>query len=204
MKTSICPLCGKEFTHARKQTYCKNPHVKKCAECGKEFVVPYHRLYDYDKIVNCGSAECAGKRRSASMKAAVKMLPEGWNTTKTIHNKICKWCGEPFETNVAAKVYCDRVHFRECIICGKKFEVPNERLSDTSLTKTCSAECDRKFREQNTLAKYGVSHYSQTQEWKDKIADKKDEIDAKRRATSLERFGVEHASTLRKKVKDAE
>lgn len=199
IKQSKCPICGKEYTHVRKQTYCRNPHYKICAVCGKEFLVPYDRLYDYKNIVNCGSKECAGKRRSDSMKATAAMMPKGWNSAKTIYHRNCKWCGEPFETNVVTKIYCDKVHYHKCAICGKDYPVPNELLGSASARKTCSPECDRKLREQSTFEKYGVTAYAQTQEWKDRIAAQQDEIDAKRRATSLERYGVEHTSTLRKK-----
>lgn len=51
--------------------------------------------------------------------------------------KICDFCGEEFETNHPKARFCKRDHFGECVICGKKFPVPQPKQP----SKFCSDEC---------------------------------------------------------------
>lgn len=59
--------------------------------------------------------------------------------------QICKLCGEPFETNTLSKHYCDKVHYKKCIICGKEFEFK----VNNPYTKCCSRKCGNILRKQN-------------------------------------------------------
>src|SRR5699024_7788543 len=67
-------------------------------------------------------------------------------------------------------------------------------LGSATLSNYCSTECRQKAKEQTCLDKYGVSNYACTQEFKDKLAAKKYQIDEKRRNTMLERYGFESIS----------
>ena len=53
--------------------------------------------------------------------------------------KICDFCGEEFETNRSKARFCKRDHFGECVICGKRFPVPQPKQP----SKFCSDECRR-------------------------------------------------------------
>lgn len=52
--------------------------------------------------------------------------------------KICEICGEPFETTQPKKKCCDKQHYKECVICHKKFPV-NKRNWKTK--QCCSRSC---------------------------------------------------------------
>lgn len=52
--------------------------------------------------------------------------------------KICEICGEPFETTQQKKKCCDKQHYKECVICHKKFPV-NKRNWKTK--QCCSRPC---------------------------------------------------------------
>ena len=56
--------------------------------------------------------------------------------------KICKHCGEPFETNNPQKIYCNRPHYRPRPICGKPVKMIDNDFSRTP--KCCSTECAMK------------------------------------------------------------
>ena len=98
-----------------------------------------------------------------------------------IFHKICAFCNQPFTTTSATKKFCDRQHFKTCVICGKSFEIPNNRLSEKDASSTCSQECRSTLRKQTNLSKYGGVA----------PACNKD-VQMKMQSTSLERFGVVH------------
>ena len=56
-------------------------------------------------------------------------------------HRICKECGQPFDTPYSRKLFCDAPHYRVCEGCGEKFLVPPNKLS--SVTRTCSEACRR-------------------------------------------------------------
>lgn len=97
--------------------------------------------------------------------------------------KICAWCGKEFQTTSGTKKYCDDIHYDNCVICGKQYEVPKSMMSDPTRARTCSKECRRKLREATNLGKYGGVAPACS-------AD----IQAKMQQTTLERFGVAHAA----------
>lgn len=75
----------------------------------------------------------------------------------------CVWCKEEFTSNNPRAMYCDRDHYSDCEKCGVSFVVASVHRP----SKTCSSSC--------------ASALTHTEE-----------ADAKRKATSLERFGTEH------------
>lgn len=53
--------------------------------------------------------------------------------------KTCKWCGEQFETASPNAKYCNRKHYKKCIVCNRMFEVSMDQIQNR--TETCSNEC---------------------------------------------------------------
>ena len=120
--------------------------------------------------------------------------------------QVCKYCGKEFEGSGHRK-YCDGPHYSTCKLCGKQFEITN--LQD--IPKTCSKECRGKYQRQQIeaalLAKYGVTHFSQSPELLAKANTTrnlhKDESTAKRNATMIERYGAAYpmqSKELRAKI----
>lgn len=114
--------------------------------------------------------------------------------------KICEWCNKEFEAigrNAARMRFCSDVHYQTCAVCGKVFVIK----SMYDVPKCCSAECTKKLRKMTTdatmLKKYGVTHYTQVPEFREKArktrAEHQEETSAKTRATMLEHYGVEYA-----------
>lgn len=133
-----CIYCGKEFvTSSPVQRICDNPHYKTCKVCGEQFEVPRDRLYE--EINTCGKSECLEIYRSMKIKEAQKMLPPGWNKSKTVYTRICKFCGNEFETTNPSKYYCDETHIQKCEICGTYFEVSIDQIQRN--TVVCSEKC---------------------------------------------------------------
>ena len=42
--------------------------------------------------------------------------------------RVCKECGQTFETKSSRAMWCDAEHHRFCPICGKDFIVPRDKL----------------------------------------------------------------------------
>lgn len=116
-------------------------------------------------------------------------------------HKICAHCGEPFDTKVPNKIYCDRQHYSNCSICGIKYPIKNCR----EYAKTCSRKCGAELRKRTcnelyggnapacsasvrqktirtNLAKYGTIAPMQNVDIKDKAVQ-----------TNMTRYGVEWA-----------
>ena len=67
-----------------------------------------------------------------------------------MEKKICKLCGKEFVPDRKHLSICSDKHFRNCIVCGKEFEVirkPGQNIAD--MPKTCSKECANKLRFKN-------------------------------------------------------
>lgn len=60
------------------------------------------------------------------------------------YTKICKHCGQSFETNSPQKIYCDRPHFRPCPVCSKPVQMIDNDFSRPA--RCCSSECAHKLR----------------------------------------------------------
>lgn len=65
--------------------------------------------------------------------------------------KVCEECGKEFETNLSRARWCNDVHTRTCIICGREFEMTRTALVGD--TKCCSRECAQKYARQAQVDK---------------------------------------------------
>lgn len=97
--------------------------------------------------------------------------------------KICQFCGKKFETNSGTKKFCDRVHTKICVVCGKEFIIPNTRLGEKDLRSTCSRKCASELRKQTCTKKYGGPAPASSKEVRRKMEQ-----------TTKERYGVLHAA----------
>lgn len=212
MKTSICPICGKEFEHSRKQTYCKNPHIKVCEICGDEYEVPYSELYRYDEYHTCRKKECVNARRNSAIKEALATKPQGYNkhngslkkphpAAKLGDQCTCSLCGSPFIKLNSMQKYCRQDKVTKCKVCGKDIQyICGEVIPDT-----CGDdECYKKWREQSFEQKHGVTNPMYLESTLDKIKQtnlekygtewyaQTDECKERIKETSLQKYGVEH------------
>lgn len=96
--------------------------------------------------------------------------------------RICKECGQEFETKNGRQFYCNREHKRPCEICGTLFVVPAGTLGSSTVRTTCSRKCTIELRKRTNMQKYGGPAPMSSPE-----------IQAKAQATSIERYGVAHA-----------
>ena len=120
-----CDICGEMFTPIRStQHYCRKKLVLVCPICGDE----YETSCSADKRVTCNKKECKNKAACIS------------KTGKLIH-KICKQCGEPFETILSAQQYCGQEKEKLCPICGNTIKY----ICGSFVKETCSTECQAKF-----------------------------------------------------------
>lgn len=198
MKEKKCKRCGDLFLAKGKQMYCGKEKIAVCLMCGKEF------SYICGPTVNSTcSSQCAieysKQQRAAALASSVRR---------------CKWCGEEFTPKTAQEVYCHRVHYQICAICGKQFEI-DVRKDNT--VQTCSAECKKKLQSQNhdyakgvetqrasLLAKYGVDNIAKIPGSSDKAKatnlqkygttsySATEEYKQRVKETCLEKYGVEH------------
>ena len=123
MKTKKCKVCGQEFTPASShQLYCKQTKTATCSICGN--------LFEYVCQADTNTTTCESCRK------------------RKLYKKTCKFCGKAFITSSPNKSICDGPHYRTCVICGKQFEVPGNRLYDESLN-CCSKECSNKKRSES-------------------------------------------------------
>lgn len=111
-----CKCCGELFTpKTARNSYCGKLHKAICDTCGHEFE------YECEKDANTHTCKnCAGKR---------------WK-------RICKECGKEFLATCPTTDVCYDVHFKQCEICGKEFEVTREQIINNSIP-CCSDECTR-------------------------------------------------------------
>lgn len=185
MSKYICKICGKEFERKSNAVYCGGPHYRPCPVCGKpvEFKKPGDR-------VNCCSKECANKKKN---QGRMRTLQERHII------KICEYCGEEFVTSgviPSKERFCKRPHYTKCGYCGKSFLIKSMEY----IPKACSKECSDKLKYQTLMNSmkeiYGVTHYTQVPEFKDKAdATRIKHIEQQRehfRKTCLERYGVDH------------
>ena len=190
MYKRICKYCGKEFdSETPSRQICDGPHYRKCDVCGKLTVIPNHRIYE--KSFTC-SKECSNKKKSMRIKAALANKPKGYNDHKTRYEKECVLCGKKFTTLNPQQKYCEGTHYKTCVICGKKFEVNKQQIFNK--VKVCSEECSRKLREQTCLMKYGEVSYVYTDEFKQRIFEKRDQTEKKRKQTNIARYDAENKS----------
>lgn len=193
----ICRECGKEFESKIKTSVCVECHTGVCVVCGAKF----DRVYPYNQKT------CSTKCRMAYVSKNAKPKP-----------KACKWCGKIFEPKTTRQQYCGD-DYGECPVCGKPVKILDYQIGATACSEKCrqariQKTCEDKYgdacvlnsehgitlRKQTCLDKYGVDHYSKTDEykdtihniWADKPCDELAAIDAKRRATNQSNLGVDY------------
>lgn len=62
-----------------------------------------------------------------------------------MQHRICRACGLSFIPRTANQVYCDRVHYLKCPVCGSVYKVTDKRLLREG-PKACSQECINQLR----------------------------------------------------------
>ena len=125
---------------------------------------------------------------------------------------ICDFCGITY--NVEWRKYLKLENNKEKHSCGSK-ECTNQKRKETSLNKwgvdnPMKSKIVKKRLENSLLEKFGVDHYSKTNEFKEKRKEtslnkwgvdhysKTDEYKEKIKNTSLERYGVDNPSKSEK------
>ena len=134
LKTYYCEICGSPFhPNSSRQKYCKKSLKKTCPICNEGFEYP---CCDFVPST-CDKVSCRNKYAHDQLELSYQ---------KSI--RICEWCGQEFHPISNTQKYCTNVHYRNCKICGKKFEVDvSKNIQD--IPWTCSKECMLKLRFQN-------------------------------------------------------
>lgn len=120
-----------------------------------------------------------------------------------MENKICVLCGREFVPtgrNKSRQKYCNDIHYKNCEVCGKQFEITKSHIQSSNIPKCCSKECSNKLKILNSRKtireKYGVEFISQSSEFREEmnasIKAKSSRIKESRKKTMLDRYGVEY------------
>ena len=161
-KLQICKYCGKEFIANGTQVYCNDKHYAKCEVCGKEFEVN-------PKAPNrCCSKQCKALLRKQTISKDIK---------------YCKECGKPFTPKSNTQIFCNDIHYRPCVICGKLVEVKNFYVSTT-----CSKGCRTALRKKTSREKYAVDVPSQSDAVRQKLHQAAIDAIPRKEATCLSRM----------------
>lgn len=108
--------------------------------------------------------------------------------------KVCQECGEEFDASNGNARFCNKDHYRECVVCGEEFYVPKSKLGEKPPKLCCSKKCAVEKRKQTNQIKYGGNAPASSKAVRDKA-----------KATTLDRYGVEYGSQseqAKKKAKD--
>lgn len=181
-KSRICRVCGEEFIPRNpRQLDCNRTIIKHCSICGDAFEDICQINH---KQTTCGKLECMDKQRILSTKTTLSETP-----------RVCAWCKEEFIATHPSQIYCDREHYNDCRICGKRFKLP-KIVQSVDIRQTCSKSCSdklkllegnqnspeaRRKKEITCLTKYGCRYPSQNPE-----------VKAKEKATFQKRTGYDH------------
>ena len=192
-----CVICGKPFEASGSQSTCTNEHFKECVVCGRDFEFKHIS----DKRQTC-SNECRQLLRKRTV-------------VSTKH--ICEYCGKEFYSESSTAKYCNDTHYKECVICGKQFEVNLKGgVKIENLPIVCSISCRTQLvkqrweadpdgrREmieravergkQTCLERYGVPFACQTPENIEKARIQSYENLEFRKQRCIEKYGVPFAA----------
>ena len=112
-------------------------------------------------------------------------------------SRICPECGKEFIPKNGYQKYYEGPHIAICPICNKEYSyIQSPREKPKACSKECTLLLREKTKQNNLLAKYGVTNVSKLKEVRDKISEKNksDEVRLKREATCLERYGATNPS----------
>lgn len=194
----ICEWCEEEFIPKRKDSrYCQRDHFKNCENCGQPYLIK-------------------------SMKRPGKSCSKKCSDSLTTQNRgielVCEECHQPFIGGKKTDRFCQRTHYRNCVICRKNFELYSVHHPSSTCSPRCAATLID-FTERNakstatTRERYGVDNVSQAQEIKDKKRETtmkhygvnnpslSPQIQAIRESTFLEKYGVTNP-TLNSDIKN--
>ena len=180
----VCVLCGKTFLPKNSvQRICDNKHYNVCVVCGHEFEV--NSVKDKDKKTCCKKCSAAYRKQTGEYKKyaakARKTIQERYgNSVYNVSKKgrVCEECGQLYVPSSNHQKWCNRDHYRPCVICGKPVKVTQKEQPET-----CSDECRVKLIRRTCTERYGKDNYFKT-----------DDFDKKRRQTCLTKYGVDHYS----------
>ena len=179
-----CELCGKMFLpKSSSQRVCKDKHYNVCVVCGSEFEI--HSVKDKDKQTCCKKCSAAYRKQTGEYKKyaakARKTIQERYgDSTYNVSKKerICEECGRLYVPSSNHQKWCNRDHYRPCVICGNLVKVTQREQPET-----CSDACRVELIRRTCTEKYGKDNYFKTEEF-----------DKKRRKTCLRKYGVDHYS----------
>lgn len=200
-KSKICPICNSEFyPNSARQKYCNKPIMRKCAICGKE----------YESICSITYSKCCSKK--CTNQYAQQQTTASYKDKK----EVCVLCGKEFTPKNNTQKVCSDKHFRNCVICGRPFEIKwksGRNIND--IAKTCSSDCKTKAsfingnpfqreecreKAKHTLMKnYGVDHPMHSEEIKAKVDSTNQERYGAKRFVQTDAYIEKSIITNRKK-----
>lgn len=119
------------------------------------------------------STNSKGNKHTCSKGCQIKYAHQKSAASYKDKKRVCKICGKEFIPKNNTQSICNREHKFNCVICGKEFVIPRKQLTEEKLRQTCSDACKRKL-----MSKHNNGSSQEAIE--------------KRKATCLERYGVEH------------
>ena len=190
-KLKICRVCGQPFHPASsRQMDCNKPVEKVCKVCGKTYI---GKCSMNDTSTTC-SPECSQKLASQNR---IKSYQE--------ETRICELCGKTFHPKSNTQKICDDIHYRNCVICGKKFILDTSKQR-ADWPETCSHECAVKYRFKNgnpfqkiEIREKALESYKQNTGYDHPMHNP--DVVAKMKQTSVSRYGDMFTRTEKYKKK---
>lgn len=147
MMLKICQWCGEEYDGRKDSKYCKNPHMKKCEYCGKDFII---------------------KDMKTPAKACSKQHSDLLSQKKRQQKRKCELCQKSFYSKNIKNIFCSTPHEYYCDSCHKRiFITPRHNKKYYACdNRKCVVEITKK----TNVDKYGVDNVSKTQDVKNKIS----------------------------------
>ena len=140
----------------------------------KKIVFTEQQIEELRELVEQGVKQAdIAKHFSVTDDTVRRLCKENGIDVKMPHRCVCIICGQEFRSNRKDAKTCNKDHYRNCVVCGAEFLVDRWNIKET-----CSIKCESQL-------KYGVDHYLQANEIKDK-----------RKQTLQEKYGVQNVSQL--------